>query len=40
VARGARARSFVMQHFSKPRMCAATLAVYAELLEQAAHAGS
>ena len=34
VARGARARAFVMQHFSKPRMCAATLAVYAELLEQ------
>jgi glycosyltransferase involved in cell wall biosynthesis len=33
VALGARARAFVQQRFSKARMCAATLAVYAELLE-------
>ncbi len=33
LALGARARAFVAQRFSKARMCAATLDVYAELLE-------
>jgi glycosyltransferase involved in cell wall biosynthesis len=33
VALGQRARNFVQAHFSKAQMCAATLAVYAELLE-------
>ncbi len=35
VALGARARGFVQQRFSKARMCAATLALYAELLDGA-----
>ena len=35
VALGQRARAFVAERFSKAGMCAATLAVYAELLEGA-----
>jgi glycosyltransferase involved in cell wall biosynthesis len=32
LALGGRARAFAEQHYSKARMCAATLGVYAELL--------
>ncbi|CAO3447754.1 Glycosyltransferase [Azospirillum argentinense] len=36
---GARARAFVAERYTKQRMCADTLAVYAELLAEPKHAG-